>query len=216
MNSIPMLMSVNVGRPRLVMLNGRPHSTAIFKTPVESRVMAHAINLDGDRQADRRVHGGAHKAIYAYPEAHYATWMEELGRDDLGPGTFGENFTIAGLDETTVHIGDRFRVGSALVEVTQPRVPCANLAVRMNDAAFPKRFLASQRSGFYLRVLEEGEVGAGDRFERVATGAISVRDLHYIRFFGKTNVEAIEAALEIPALSEEWRREFRALLGNAG
>ena len=210
------LISVNVGRPRLVMLNGRPHSTAIFKTPVQGRVMARTINLDGDRQADRRVHGGEHKAVYAYPEAHYATWAEQLDRDDLTPGAFGENFTVTVLNETTVHIGDRFRVGGALLEVTQPRVPCANLAIRMKDPTFPKRFLESGRSGFYLRVLEEGEVGAGDAFERVVTGPLSVRELYRLRFFDKSNAGALQAAMEIPALSAEWRRELRELLEKAG
>ena len=137
-------------------------------------------NLAGDGQADLTVHGGPDKAVYAYPHEHYARWAAELSRDDLEPGRFfGENLTTEGLDEGEVHIGDRFRVGTALLEVSQPRVPCYKLAIRMGDGAFARPFLASGRTGFYLRVVEQGDVAAGDAIEREARGegAISVRTI---------------------------------------
>ena len=155
------LVSLNVGKPREVDRDGEKIATGIFKRPVEGRVALRATNLEGDGQADLSVHGGIHKAVYVYSCDHYAFWREALGREDLRYGQFGENFSVAGWTDDQVHIGDVFRVGTALLEVSQPRDPCMKLGLRMGDARFPKRFLASGRPGFYLRVLEEGEVGAG-------------------------------------------------------
>jgi len=154
--------------PRELKHNGKTVTTGIFKEPVEGRVNLNAHNLEGDGQADLLVHGGIHKAVYVYPIENYDYWKRELGRTDFPFGQFGENFTVEGMLEDEVHIGDVFRVGEgAVVEVTQPRVPCYKLAIKMESPQFPKMFLASCRVGFYLRVIEEGEVGAGDVFERI-------------------------------------------------
>lgn len=208
------LISVNVGGLTQVKFNGRVVGTGIFKEPVEGRVMAGRRGLEGDRVVDQRVHGGEHKAVYAYPHEHYPVWAEELGRDDLSPGQFGENFTTEGLTEDAVHIGDRFRVGEALLEVTQPRVPCFKLGIKMGDARFPKRFLESMRCGFYLRVIEEGEVGAGDAIELVEPGPeqISIKALYALRFQVPRDREDVKRALTVPALSGEWRMELSSLL----
>jgi MOSC domain-containing protein YiiM len=162
------LISIQVGLPRKVRWHNKTVSTGIFKEPVHGRLMLRQHNLDGDRQADLSVHGGWGKAVYVYPSEHYAYWRDELPGAPLAYGSFGENFTTEALDESTVRIGDRFRVGKAVVEVTQPRVPCYKLAIRFGRADMPKRFHASGRCGFYLAVIEEGEVEAGDAFERVA------------------------------------------------
>lgn len=207
------VVAVSVSPGRKVEHNGRVIGTGIFKEPVAGRVMARRLNLDGDRQIDLRYHGGEHKAIYAYPHEHYAAWAAELGRDDLGYGQFGENLTTEGLIEDTVHIGDRFRVGGAVLEVTQPRVPCFKLGIKMGDPEFVKVFLRSMRSGFYLRVIEEGEIGAGDPIERIQLGPeqMSIRDLYHLRFRDFGNKAEIQRALSIPALSKEWRKELSEL-----
>ena len=170
------LISVQVGRPRKVQWRRTSVTTGIFKEPVAGRIMLRRNNLDGDGQADLTVHGGWDKAVYVYPSEHYAYWRNELPGIDLRYGSFGENFTTEGLDEASVHIGDRFRIGGAVVEVTQPRMPCYKLGIRFKRADMPKRFHASGRTGFYLAVIKEGEVGAGDSFERIARsdGQVSV------------------------------------------
>lgn len=162
---IARVLSVNVGLPRAVHWGGRTVRTAIFKEPVAGRVAVRRHNLAGDAQADLRVHGGEKKAVYAYPHEHYAWWRELLGRE-LEPGAFGENLTIEGLLETEARVGDRLRIGTAVLAVTQPRMPCYKLGIRFGDDAFVQRFLESDRPGFYLAIVEEGEVGAGDAIER--------------------------------------------------
>ncbi|MBI2115875.1 MAG: MOSC domain-containing protein, partial [candidate division NC10 bacterium] len=159
------LISVNVGLPREVVYKGKTVKTGIFKEPVPGRVQVHRLNLDGDRQADLSVHGGPSKAVYAYPSEHYGYWRQELPGMDLPWGMFGENFTTEGLLEDLVNIGDRFRVGSAEVMVTEPRLPCYKLGVKFGREDIVKRFLQSGRTGFYVAVLQEGEVGAGDGIE---------------------------------------------------
>ena len=170
------LVSLQVGLPRKVRWRGTPVSTGIFKKPVADRIMLRRNNLDGDRQADLTVHGGWDKAVYLYPSEHYAYWRQQLPGMDLPYGSFGENFTTEGLDEASVNIGDRFRIGEAVVEVTQPRMPCYKLGIRFKRADMPKRFHASGRCGFYLAVLQEGEVKAGDSVERIGRndGEVSV------------------------------------------
>jgi MOSC domain-containing protein YiiM len=160
------LLSVNVGRPRTIDYRGTEITSAIWKEPVEGRVAARGVNLDGDGQADRRVHGGIEKAIYAYAREDYEWWEVELGRA-LAPGTFGDNLTTTGMDPNAALVGERWRVGSALLEVSQPRFPCYKLGVRMDDPRFLKRFAAARRAGTYLRIVAEGEVGAGDDVEVV-------------------------------------------------
>jgi MOSC domain-containing protein YiiM len=207
------LVSLNISGLRQVEHGGKTVGTGIFKEPVTGPVMATRLTLDGDRQVDLRYHGGEHKAIYAYPHEHYATWAQELGRDDLTFGQFGENFTTEGLLETDVHIGDRFRVGEAFVEVTQPRVPCFKLGIKMGDARFVRTFLESERSGFYLRVLEEGMVEAGDTIELEFTHpeAITVQYIHHLFFQDSLNKDEIQRALSVEALSKEWRQQLREL-----
>jgi len=208
------LLSVNVGLPREVAHADATVTTGIFKESVTGRVALRTTNLDGDGQADLTVHGGVHKAVYVYSFEHYAFWSAELGRDDLRSGQFGENFTVAGWTEDEVHIGDVFRVGSALVEVSQPRSPCFKLGLRMGDARFPKRFLASDRTGFYLRVLAEGQVGAGDLMERVHLGPeqMSVRAVSRLFHFERGDLDGVRRVLAIPALAPEWRHPFQEAL----
>ncbi len=169
------LASVNVGLPREVTWQGKAVTTAIFKAPVEGSVALRRHHLEGDRQVELSVHGGATKAVYVYPARHYDYWRAELGEAELAWGSFGENFTVEGVDEETVSIGDQFRVGSARVVVTEPRMPCYKLAVRFDRADMVKRFRKSQRSGFYLGVVDEGVVEVGDQLERVAEHADRLR-----------------------------------------
>ena len=212
------LLSVNVSRPREVVRGGKTVTTGIFKEPVKGRVMLGALNLDGDGQADLVGHGGIFKAAYAYSIENYDYWKRELGREDLTFGQFGENFTVEGMTEDEVHIGDVFRVGGALVEVTQPRVPCYKLGLKMGLRGFEKRFLASCRVGFYLRVLEEGEVGAGDGLDRVRTDPerITVREMCHLLYFDPENLEGAKNALRIRALSPGWQQSFGERLARAG
>jgi len=205
------IISVNVGLPRLVMRNGEPVSTGIFKEPVAGRVMLRTLNLDGDRQADLSVHGGPSKAVYVYPSEHYAYWKGELPEKDLPWGMFGENFSTAGLLESEINIGDKFHIGSAEVMVTEPRMPCYKLGIRFGRTDIIKRFLVSERSGFYLAVLKEGEVGAGDEFELTARNADNVRVSDITRLYtrDKHNAELLRRAIGVEALPESWRGYFQ-------
>ncbi len=207
------LLSLNISGLTQVQHGGKTVGTGIFKKPVEGAVRATRLTLEGDRQVDQRYHGGEYKAIYVYPQEHYAFWAETLGRDDLAPGQFGENFTTEGLIETEVHIGDQFRIGEVLVEVTQPRVPCFKLGIALGDPRLVKVFLKSERSGFYLRVLEEGMVQAGDSIERNFTHPerVTVQYIHHLYYQDSQNTAEIERVLSIKALSKEWSRQFREL-----
>lgn len=208
------LISINVGLPRDLTWQGRPVTTGIFKEPVAGRVRLRRLNIDGDRQADLRVHGGEHKAVYAYPYEHYAWWQRELGRDALVYGQFGENFTLSGLLEDEVCIGDVFQIGSARVQVSQPRSPCFKLDLRMGEDGFLARFRAAQRVGFYLRVLEEGEVGAGDPITCLARDpdAMSVREIYHLRYGGLRDRGRLERAIHLTALTPSWREAFEKQL----
>jgi MOSC domain-containing protein YiiM len=212
------LLSVNVSRPREVAHGSETVKTGIFKEPVEGRVMLGTLNLDGDGQADLVGHGGIYKAAYAYSVENYEYWKRELGREDLAFGQFGENFTVEGMPEDEVHIGDVFRVGGALVEVTQPRVPCYKLGLKMGLKGFEKMFLASCRVGFYLRVLEEGEVGVGDGLDRVRIDPerITVREMCHLLYFDPRNLQGARKAIRIRALSPGWRQSFEERLAKAG
>jgi len=173
------VVSVNVGLPRVVEWHGRNVETAIWKAPVEGRVAVRGVNVDGDGQADLRVHGGPDKAVYAYAVEDYAWWSDALGRT-LAPGTFGENLTVAGVDLSGAQVGSRWRVGTTLLEVTQPRFPCFKLGIRMGDAGFVEQFERAARFGAYFRIVEDGEVGAGDGIELVASappGAPTIREI---------------------------------------
>src|SRR6266404_2111184 len=205
------IVSLNVGLPQLVLRNDEPVSTGIFKEPVAGRVNLRTLNLDGDRQADLSVHGGPEKAVYVYPSEHYDFWKRELPEMDLPWGMFGENFTTTGLLETQINVGDTFRVGSAEVMVTEPRMPCYKLGIRFGRTDIIKRFLASERSGFYLAVLEEGEVGAGDEFALIEADAhgVKVSDITRLYVHEKQNVELLRRAIEVEALPNSWRDYFR-------
>jgi len=209
------LLSVNVGLPREVEWNGRTVRTSIFKVPVPGRVQVSKLNLDGDRQSDLTVHGGVDKAVYVYPSEHYAFWRAELPNADLSSGAFGENFTTEGaLDDKAVHIGDRFRIGSAEFVVTQPRMPCFKLGIRFGRADMVKRFLHSRRNGFYFSVAEEGEVATGDSVEVLARdeNGITVADIVDLYTADAAKQDLLQRVSELPGLPESWRAYFRKRL----
>lgn len=208
------IISLNVGRPHLAVWNGAPVSTGIFKEPINGRVMLRRLNLDGDRQADLSVHGGPSKAVYAYPSEHYEFWRTELPGMELPWGMFGENFTTEGLAESSVNIGDRFRVGAAEIVVTEPRMPCYKLGVRFGRSDILKRFMLSGRTGFYFSVALEGEVEAGDEIELIERDAhgVTIADMTRLYARDKDDVETMRRALEVEALPEGWRDYFRERL----
>jgi MOSC domain-containing protein YiiM len=205
------LVSINVGLPRVVMSNGDQVLTGIFKEPVEGRIMLKTLNLDGDRQADLSVHGGPTKAVYAYPSEHYDYWKRELPEMKLPWGMFGENFTTAGLFESELNIGDKFRVGSAVVMVTEPRMPCYKLGIKFGRPDIVKKFLASERTGFYFAVLQEGEVGKGDAIELTEKneGVVQVADITRLYGRKKRDVELLRRAIAVEALPDSWKSYFQ-------
>ena len=207
------IVSVNIGRPCEVKRNGQSVLTSIWKNPVEGPVRVRRLNLDGDAQSDLRVHGGPEKAVYAYPSEHYDYWRRELEIDSLPWGAFGENLTTAGITESGIGIGDRIRIGSAELMVTQPRLPCFKLGIRFDRDDMIKRFMRSGRSGFYLAVVLEGELAAGDRMEIVSRdpNGVTVADV------AATERDALdrrllERVIAVPALPESWKRHIRSLL----
>ena len=219
------LLSVNVGRPRDIEWNGRTVHTAIWKDPVRGRCRVGRLNLDGDAQGDLGGHGGEQRAVFVYQIESYRFWQEQLKRTDFVHGQFGENFTIEGLPDAGVCIGDRYRIGSALFEVTQPRVTCYRVGIRLNEARMPALLTASGRPGFYFRVLQEGDVGAGDDIVKVgeATERMTVDEINALLYSPNHARDRLERALQIEALSPGWRSSFEALLrdptgaaGNAG
>ncbi len=209
------LTSVNTGLPREVTWHGRTVTTGIFKEPVHSRVLLRKLNLDGDRQADLSVHGGPHKAVYCYPLAHYEYWKAELPGRELPMGIFGENFTLDGLlDEESVHLGDQFSIGSAEVVVTQPRLPCYKLGIRFEADDMVKRFFASRRTGFYLAVTREGEVGAGDEMRLISRDpnivpVAEITRLYAEKRYSNDDVAWVQRTLRVAALPESWKEYFR-------
>jgi MOSC domain-containing protein YiiM len=208
------VVSVNVGLPRTVRWKGRDVTTGIFKEPVEDRVSLRRLNLDGDRQADLAVHGGAAKAVYAYPLEHYAFWRQELG-EELRFGAFGENLTVEGLPlEEEIAVGDRFRVGTAELVVTQPRLPCYKLGLRFGREDMVKRFLASRRTGYYLAVEVEGNVGAGDHVELIARdpARIPVAEITRVYASDQNDHATIERLVALDALPDDWRSYFEKQL----
>lgn len=210
------LLSISVGRPRDVAAKGKTVRTSIFKDPVSGRIFVNRTNVAGDEQADLKVHGGPDKAVYAYPAEHYSFWRTELDHPELGWGAFGENLTTEGLTEDRVCIGDHFRVGSVELTVTQPRMPCYKLGIRLGRSDIVKRFLASGRTGFYLSVLREGEIGAGDTIERIARAehGITVADVTALYGADAKNQELLRRVSELPALPAGWRDYFRKRLWN--
>ena len=208
------LISVNTGLPREVKWHGRIVTTGIYKQPVDGRVALRKLNLDGDRQADLTVHGGEFKAVYCYPIAHYDHWRRELPGRELPMAIFGENFTADGLQENSVHLGDQFSIGSAEVVVTQPRLPCYKLGVRFQLDDMVKRFLASGRTGFYLAVTREGEVGAGDEIKIIARdrNAVPISEitrLYVAKRYGDDDVASVRRALRVPSFPDSWKDYFQ-------
>ena len=203
------VVSVNVGTPTLVQVGDRTVLTSIFKSPVEGRVPVRRRNLDGDRQADLRVHGGPYKAVYCYPEEHYPFWREQLPEMELPLGMFGENLTTRGLTEDDVFIGDQFRIGSAVLQVTQPRMPCYKLGIRFGRPEMVKRFWLSGRPGIYFSVVEEGDLAKGDPIERIAHAADGVSVADVVRLYqGDDNSrELLDRALRAP-LFGGWKQEL--------
>jgi ferredoxin-NADP reductase/MOSC domain-containing protein YiiM/ferredoxin len=211
------LLSVNVGTPQTVQWNGRAVTTAIFKRPVEGARFVAGINVEGDDQADRLAHGGEHRAVFVYQIESYRYWQEQLGRDDFGYGQFGENFTVEGLADDEVCVGDRYRIGSAVFEVTQPRVTCYRVGIRLEDPRMPSLLVAHRRPGFYMRVLEEGMVEAGQHIVKVGSGpeAMTVAEIDALLYLPRRSRRDLERALRIPALSDGWKGSFRELLERA-
>jgi MOSC domain-containing protein YiiM len=208
------LVSVNTGIPREVIWHGRTVTTGIYKEPVDGRVAMQKLNLQGDAQADLTVHGGVDKAVYCYATAHYAYWRKELPGRELPAGMFGENLTIDDFTEDAVHLGDRFSVGTAEVVVTQPRLPCYKLGVRFGSDNMVKRFLASGRTGFYVAVKREGDVGAGDEIKIIARDAQAVpvseiTRLYVAKRWGHDDVAVLQRALQVTSLPESWKEYFR-------
>jgi MOSC domain-containing protein YiiM len=208
------LVSVNVGTPRLLAWAGATFKTGIFKHPVQGRVMLRTTNLDGDRQADLSVHGGPNKAVYGYPSEHYAAWSAELPDPARTWGAFGENFTTEGLLETEVSVGDRYRVGSAVVRVTTPRLPCYKLAAKFQRDDMIERFVLSGRCGFYFAVVHEGEVGADDEFEFLGREdpTLTIAEVNSLYTSKSPDRESLQRSLAVKTLPESWRDRFRARL----
>jgi len=205
------LVSLNVALPRIVEWNGEPVATGIFKEPVQGAIMLRTLNLDGDRQADLSVHGGVSKAVYAYPAEHYEFWKKELPDMQLPYGMFGENFTVQGLFEDTVNVGDRFRIGEAEIMATEPRLPCYKLGIKFGRPDILRMFLQSRRTGFYFAVLKEGAVKTGDEIELLDRDAnkIAISDITRLYAFEKDDLATMRRAVTLEALSESWREYFR-------
>src|SRR5215471_3788628 len=218
------LLSVNVGLPKDVTWHGRTVRTAVWKKPVAGRRMVRRLNIDGDGQGDLAGHGGEHRAVFVYQIGSYRYWQAQLGRDDFSYGQFGENFTVDGLADDQVCIGDRYRIGEALFEVTQPRVTCYRVGIRLDDPQIPALLISHHRPGFYLRVLREGAVQAGDEILQVAAGpeAMTVAEIDALLYLPGHPRQQVLRALRIPALPDGWKASFQALLeqpgggGNAG
>jgi MOSC domain-containing protein YiiM len=204
------LISLNVARPRLTVYNGQTINTGIFKESVSAPLRLRTLNLDGDQQADLTVHGGANKAVYAYPSEHYSFWREELPGTNLPWGMFGENFTTEGLFEPSLHVGDRLQIGSAILVVRQPRIPCYKLAAKFKRKDILARFLRSGRSGFYFSVEREGVVEAGESFEVLSREpqAITIAEMNHVFADDRYNRELLDKAIASPALPEDWRDHF--------
>jgi MOSC domain-containing protein YiiM len=204
------ILSLNIARPKLVIYQGTTISTGIFKQPVSGSVRLRTLNLDGDRQADLNVHGGPNKAVYGYPSEHYPFWREELPGTDLPWGMFGENFTTTGLAEDKLHVGDRFQLGSAIVMVRQPRMPCYKLAAKIQRDDIVERFLLSGRSGFYFSVEQEGSVEAGDAFELLEQNhnGIMISEVNRLLAHNRYQRDLLHKAVATAALPEQWRDLF--------
>ena len=212
------LLSLNVGLPRQVRFQGELVTTGIFKKPVQGSVRLRKLNLEGDKQADLTVHGGVDKAVYAYAGEHYDYWRQELPDMSLPWGMFGENFTTEGMFEESVNIGDQFKVGTANLIATQPRMPCYKLGVKFGSMDMIKRFLASGLTGVYFKVMKEGELEQGDEIKLIkkAENSVTVKDIVRIYTIDKDDIQTIERAIKIKDLPNGWRYHFIKQLGQVG
>jgi MOSC domain-containing protein YiiM len=215
---LPTLVAVNVGMPQDVSWRGRTVHTGVWKRTVSGPRMVRRLNIEGDGQGDLQGHGGEQRAVLVYQLDSYRFWAGELGREDLVPGHFGENFTVDGLPDDEVCIGDRYRIGDALFEVTQPRVTCYRVGLRLGEPRMAALLVAHRRPGFYLRVLQEGEVEAGQEIVRVSRGpeAMTVEEIDGVLYLSGHTRDQVERALRIPALSPGWQASMRTLLDEAG
>ncbi|HZD35300.1 MAG TPA: MOSC domain-containing protein [Nitrososphaeraceae archaeon] len=206
----PKILSVNVSLPKEIDFEGQRVITGIFKEPIEGRIKLRTLNLDGDKQADLAVHGGLDKAVYAYPIEHYVFWREVFPTMELPYGMFGENLTIEGLMENEVSVGDSFEIGSSKVMATQPRMPCYKLGIKFRRMDIIKKFLASGRSGIYFKVLEEGEIGAGDPIVQIKkdTSQVAISDIVRLYVSDRNDIKTMRHAVKVEALPEGWKHYF--------
>lgn len=212
------ILSVNVGLPRQVVSDGKSVTTGIYKFPVRRRIKVGKLNVDGDGQADLSVHGGPNKAVYAYPSENCEYWRHEFPDKGMPWGLFGENLTLEGLTEGDAHIGDQFQMGTAVLMVTQPRLPCYKLGIRFGINDMPERFLASRRTGFYFAVVEEGELGEGDSVRQIHrdTNQVTVAQILHLCYDQATNnTQQIERALRLEALPSGWRKRLLKKMGES-
>tara|TARA_B100001564_G_scaffold357060_1_gene372506 strand:- start:378 stop:1037 length:660 start_codon:yes stop_codon:yes gene_type:complete len=212
------ILSINVSEPKKVIFNGKELITSIYKKPIDGSVEVTDIGISGDRQADLKVHGGYDKAVYAYSHKHYKKWSEEMGHTYSDYGLVGENLTIDDFDEKLVKIGDEFEVGSCKFQVSQPRIPCYKIGIKMNSRDFPKKFSSSCLLGGYLRVIESGSIKNGDELKLVKTdnGSLSLYEISDILFNDIKNIGKMKAALDLKYLTEEIKERFRERLMKLG
>ncbi len=210
------LLSISVSLPKEVIYKERKISTSIFKEPIKGDVFVRSSNIEGDRQADLKVHGGIHKAVMVYSHDNYKYWESKLNRDDFKMGQFGENFTVNEMQETDVCIGDQFKIGDCVFEVTQPRIPCFKLEIKMQEENFIDKYLKSDHTGFYFKVIKEGNVKAGDIIEKIYEdpSKVSIAMIKNALYFDKLTKEIILKILNLDALSPSWKVKFERKLKN--
>jgi len=212
------ILSINVSEPQKVIFNGKELITSIYKKPVSNKVRVTAQGIEGDRQADLTVHGGYDKAVYAYSYAHYQTWAEKLNKEFNEYGLVGENLTIDDFNESNVNIGDQFKINECLLQVSQPRIPCYKIGIKLNSRDFPRMFSQSGLLGSYLRVIQEGEIMLGDEIEKIHSekNSMSLKDIAHLIFVDVKNIELMKRALDIKPLTEEIKEKFRERLMKLG
>ena len=212
------ILSINVSEPQKVTFNGKELITSIYKKPVSNKVTVSSQGIEGDRQADLTVHGGYDKAVYAYSYTHYQTWSEKLNSDFKDYGLVGENLTIDYFDEDKINIGDQFQINECLLQVSQPRIPCYKIGIKLNNREFPKMFSQSGLLGSYLRVIHDGEISPGDTIHKVHSeeNSMSVKDIAHLLFVDVKNIELMKQALDIKPLTEEIKEKFRERLMKLG
>jgi len=212
------ILSINVSEPQKVIFNGKELITSIYKKPVSNKVAVSSQGIEGDRQADLTVHGGYDKAVYAYSYAHYQTWGEKLNNDFKEYGLVGENLTIDDFNEEDINIGDQFKINECLLQVSQPRIPCYKIGIKLNSRDFPRMFSQSGLLGSYLRVIHDGEITSGDEIQKVhaENNSMSLKDISNLLFVDVKNIELMKKALDIKPLTEEIKEKFRERLMKLG